>query len=88
MYECWKEEAEERPSFPDIVSKLTCILDSNDPTNVTKVDGDLPEAPQEESEAMLADNPTYLEPMDMMPAMPPPAPPTYVNEDRNEETSC
>ena len=88
MYACWKEKAEERLSFTDIVSKLTCILDSSDPTDVTKVDVDLPEAPQEESEAMLVDNPTYLKPLDMMPAMLQPAPPTFVNEDKSDETSC
>ncbi|XP_072025627.1 uncharacterized protein [Amphiura filiformis] len=91
MFDCWKDEADDRPSFPDIVSSLTCILDSNDPADVENVDADVPDIP-EEDEAILHHNPTYLEPMDMMPAMPPPAPPTYVNDDPDEdvkdETTC
>ncbi len=93
MHECWKDKDEDRPTFPDIVSKLTCILDSNDPADVQHAQTDITDIPDlpGEGDALLHNNPTYLEPMDMMPALPPPAPPTYVNdpeEDTKDETTC
>lgn len=85
MFQCWIEDPGDRPTFPDIVSSLTCILDSNDPNDVTDLAHDHQDAPDPEEEPLLHVNPTYLEPMDMFPVLPPPALPTYVNDHSDYE---